>query len=74
MSTPGIPWRHRETGHPYRWLALAIDATPLRNGALVVVYCPEDRGNDVLVMDHDVFLRTFDPREGETTTAREGEE
>ena len=42
-------WKHRKTGHQYRVLFVALDATNARDGSKVVAYCRHRPDSDDLV-------------------------
>ena len=53
-------WRNKKTGNVYILLAYAIDTTNERNGLPVVIYCPDDDGNTVEVMEESEFMKEFE--------------
>lgn len=55
-----IRYRNKKTGHLYRHLAVATDATNARDGVLVVVYCPDDNEHSIYVREQAEFEAKFE--------------
>jgi hypothetical protein len=53
-------YKHRKTGHLYRWLAVGVDTTNGRDGTLVVIYCPDDDEHTVFVRERKEFEEKFE--------------
>lgn len=54
-----IPYRHKQTGIIYRWLAYGIDCTNER-GLPVIIYCPDDNEHTVYVREEKEFYEKFE--------------
>ena len=61
--TPGIGYRHKKTGDPYLYLALATDQSAGMNGRVMVVYSPQDQQNAIYVRKQTEFDDIFEPIE-----------
>ena len=53
-------WKNKKTGDIHILLAYAIDTTNERNGLPVIIYCPDDDGNIVYVMEASEFMEGFE--------------
>ena len=53
-------WKNKKTGDIHILLAYAIDSTNERNGLPVIIYCPNDDGNTVEVMEESEFMEKFE--------------
>ena len=53
-------WKNKKTGDIHILLAYAIDTTNERNGLPVIIYCPDDCGNTVNVMEESEFMEEFE--------------
>ena len=53
-------WKNKKTGDTHILLAYAIDTTIERTGLPVIVYCPDDDGNTVEVMEESEFMEKFE--------------
>lgn len=53
-------YKNKKTGKTYMLLAHAIDSTNERNGLPVIIYCPDDDGNTVYVMEASEFMEGFE--------------
>lgn len=57
-------YRHKKTGVVYRHLAVAVDCTNVRDGTLVVIYCPLDDEHTIYVREQSEHEERFDLLEG----------
>ena len=53
-------WKNKKTGDIHILLAYAIDTTNERNSLPVIIYCPDDDGNIVYVMESSEFMEGFE--------------
>ena len=53
-------WKNKKTGDIHILLAYAIDTTNERTGLPVIIYCPNDDGNTVEVMEESEFMEKFE--------------
>ena len=53
-------WKNKKTCDTHILLACAIDTTNERTGLPVIIYCPDDDGNIVYVMEASEFLEEFE--------------
>ena len=53
-------WKNKKTDDVHILLAYAIDTTNERTGLPVIVYCPDDDGNTVNVMESSEFMEEFE--------------
>lgn len=54
-------YRNKHNGALYRHLAIATDKSHMRNGQLVVIYCPIDNEHTIYAWEHDEFIEKFEP-------------
>jgi len=52
-------YKHLKTGAIYRYLATGVDCTNIREGALVVIYCPDDDEHTIYVREESEFYEKF---------------
>jgi hypothetical protein len=58
-------FKNKKTGGKYRYLAIGVDCTNLRDGTPVVIYCPDDKENTIFVREEKEFHEKFEQIENE---------